>query len=129
MYDFLRVKKEFQPRYQKYVYTPTFVVKSNVKDLMIRSRDFYALYNENTGMWEQNEATAIELIDNQILEFVKKDAGDALMNDEEHRPVINFIYDTDNRVIDKFHKFVQKDMKDSYETLNQSVKFSNSEIE
>ena len=128
MYDFLRVKKEFQPRYQKYVYTPTFVVKSNVKDLMIRSRDFYALYNENTGMWEQNEATAIELIDNQILEFVKKDAGDALMNDEEHRPVINFIYDTDNRVIDKFHKFVQKDMKDSYETLNQSVKFSNSEI-
>ena len=127
MYDFLKVTKEFIAKQQRYCYKPSFVIKPKIKDLMTRSRDFYALYNDETGMWETDEATAIDLIDRQVREYVVKEVGD-LINDAEHGPIVQRIADTDNHLIDKFHKYCQKDLRDSYHTLNQIVKFSNSDV-
>lgn len=127
MYDFLKVSKEFIAKQQRYCYKPSFVIKPHIKDLMTRSRDFYAIYNEETGMWETDEATAIDLIDGQVRDYVVKEVGD-LINDPTHGPIVQRIADTDNHLIDKFHKYCQKDLRDSYHILNQTVKFSNSEV-
>lgn len=128
MYDFLKVKKEFSPKAQRWIYTPAFEIKRYMKDLFVRSKDFYAMYDYATGMWIKNESLAIEMIDDQVREYVLKEVGEQIMNDPDHCPIIKRIADTDNRLIDKWHKFVQKDIRDSYQKLNQKVKFSNSEI-
>lgn len=128
MYDFLSVKKNFVAKKQRYEYSPAFMAKPKLKDLMIRSRDFYAIFNPDTGFWVTDEAEAIEMIDRQVYEYVLKDVGEDLMNDPEHGPIINRIQDTDNHMIDKWHKFCQKDLRDRYEALNQKIIFGNSEV-
>lgn len=128
MFDFLTVKKNFVAKQQRYEYYPSFLAKSKIKDLMIRSRDFYALINPETGFWITDEGEAIELIDKQVYEYVVKDVGEQLMSDPEHSPIIKRISDTDTHLIDKWHKFCQKDLRDFYEPLNQKIIFSNSEV-
>ena len=44
MFDFLKVVKEWDGKKQRYVYSPSFVIKPNIKDLMIRSKGLYAIY-------------------------------------------------------------------------------------
>lgn len=124
MFDFLRVSKVWDSKQHRYVYSPSFIIKSTIKDLMIRQRDFYAIYDEETGLWEQNESRAIELIDAQIRAYAAKDAGDA-MSDTEHGPIVKTISNTDNRLIGKWHTYCQRDMRDNATALNQKVIFSN----
>ena len=128
MYDFLTVKKNFVAKQQRYEYFPSFQVKPKIKDLMIRSRDFYAIINPETGFWVKDEGEAIELIDKQVYDYVAKEVGEQLMQDPEHAPVIKRIADSDNHLIDKWHKYCQKDLRDTYETLNQKIIFSNSAV-
>lgn len=128
MYDFLLVKKKFVAKSQRYEYYPSFQAIPKIKDLMIRSRDFYAIVNPDTGFWVKDEAEAIEMIDKQVYEYVLNDVGEALMNDPEHSPIVDYIRDTDNHMVDKWHKFCQKDLRDRYEPLNQKIIFSNSKV-
>ena len=76
MFDFLTVKKEFIAKQQRYVYRPAFQIKPHIKDLFVRSRDFYALFNPETNMWVDDEASAITLIDGQVEDYVRKEVGD-----------------------------------------------------
>lgn len=124
MFDFMKIKKTWDGKMQRYVYAPSFVVSSKIKDLMIRSKDFYAIFNEATGLWVQSDAEAIELIDEQVMQYAYQDAGESV-NDNEHGPFIKLIRDTDNRLIDVWHRFCQKDMRDNWTPLNQKVIFSN----
>ena len=124
MFDFLRVSKTWDNKKARYVYAPKFVVKSTIKDLMIRSKDFYAIFNEETGLWETDDSKAVEMIDQQVRDYAQKDAGENLA-DEEHGPLIKLIADTDNRLIDAWHRFCQKDLRDRWVSLDQKIIFSN----
>lgn len=128
MFDFLKVVKEWDGKKQRYVYSPSFYVKPNIKDLMIRSKALYAIYDENTGLWVTEDSKAIEMIDNQVREYAFKDAGADNMNDTEHGPIIKLISDTRNRLIDSWHKFCERDMRDNWVPLNQKVIFSNTDV-
>lgn len=126
MFDFLKVSKSWDAKKARYVYAPKFVVKSTIKDLMIRSKDFYAIFNEETGLWETDDSKAVEMIDHQVREYAEKDAGENLA-DEEHGPLIKLIADTDNRLIESWHRFCQKDLRDRWFSLDQKIIFSNQE--
>lgn len=128
MFDFLKVVKEWDGKKQRYVYSPSFVVKPNIKDLMVRSKGLYAIFDESTGLWETDDTKAILMIDQQVREFAFKDAGDDAMNDESHGPYIKQIADTRNRLIDSWHRFCEKDLRDHWTQLNQKVIFSNTEL-
>ena len=50
---------------------PTFNVWPKSKDLMIRGRDFYAVYNEETGLWSTDEDDALAMIDDALYKYAE----------------------------------------------------------
>lgn len=127
MFDFLKVSKVWDAKKARYIYTPTFVVRSTIKDLMVRSGDFYAIFDEATGLWVTDDSRAIEMIDEQVRAFAMEDGGEA-MEDENHGPLIKLIANTENRLIDAWHRFCKNDYKSSPKTwkpLDQKLIFSN----
>lgn len=127
MYDFLKVNKKWDSKAQRYIYYPSFEVKSTIKDLMVRGGYFYAIYNEETGLWETEDPKAIELIDDQVREYVQKHEPEDTLNDPEHGPIVKRIADTSNGLIQNWHRFCQKDFQGTWKPLNQKLIFSNME--
>lgn len=39
-----------------------------IKDLMIRGRSFYAIWNEQTGLWSRDEADVVDIVDGELQE-------------------------------------------------------------
>ena len=105
-----------------YEISPKFIAKRS-KDLMIRGRDFYAIWDEEAKMWSTDEDDAIRLIDNELREFYenhKESYGDDIK--------VLYMWDCDTGTIDKFHKYCQKQMRDSYQMLDEELIFSNTEL-
>lgn len=127
MYDFLKVEKAWDNKKQRYVYTPSFIIKSNIKDLMVRGGKFYALYNDQTGLWETRDPRAVELIDEQVRQYVEEKEGPDQMNDLEHGPMVKRLADQRNGLIKQWHNFCENDYKGDWRPLNQKVIFSNQE--
>ncbi len=131
MYDFLRIERKWDNKAQRNIYSPTFKIRSNIKDLIVRAGKFYAIYNPNTGKWETDDSKAIELIDNETRKYVEENESPALLADEEHGPIIRLLADQSNKLIREWHNFCEKDYRKEWDSkcqLNQKVLFSNSEI-
>lgn len=90
------------------------------KDLMIKGSDFYAFWNEDKGLWSQDEDELIQYIDHQLDLYVDKNH----ILDAK----VYYMWDSSSGMIDLWHKYVQKQMRDNYTYLNQKVLFSNDEI-
>ena len=125
MFDFLKVIKNYQKG--RYYYKPTFIAKSSIKDLMTRGGEFYAIYDESTGFWTKSKPRAIELIDEQVREYVIKDSGEESLSDQIHGPAILSMADISNHLVEPFDRFC-KTMGDSWHSLDQKMLFSNSEV-
>ena len=102
---------------------PKFVVKKS-NDLMIRGGDFYAIWVEERGLWSTNEQDAIDLIDRELDRFAKenRDKFDA------HIKVLH-LWDSENGMIDRWHKYCQKHMRDDFHMLDEKLVFSNTETD
>ena len=127
MYDFQRIERKWDNKLQRNIYSPAFKIKSNIKDLIVRADKFYAIYNHNTGLWETDDSKAIELIDNETKKYVEENESPALLNDEEHGPIIRLLADQSNKLIREWHQFCEKDYRkpwDSKQQLNQKVLFN-----
>lgn len=120
MLDFLRISTRLTKNGTE-IY-PTFRTYPKSQDLMIRGGDFYAIWNEETGLWSTNEDDAKYLIDKALDEY-KKEHGN-----EHYNPIIKYMWDSESGSIDKWHRFCQKQLRDSFEMLDQDLVFSNSEI-
>ena len=101
---------------------PKFIIK-NSKDLMIRGRDFYAIWDEERKMWSTDEQDVIRLVDAELNKFVSENAAKF-----DGHPIIKYMWDSDTGVIDKWHKYCQKQMRDSYQMLDEELIFSNTEM-
>ena len=103
---------------------PTFIIKANSEDLMIRGGDFYAVWNEDTELWSTSEDDVRDQVDRSLKQWVEehKDYCDSF-------PVvkIKYMWNSDSGVIDKWHKYVQKQMRDCYHQLDDKIIFSNTE--
>ena len=99
--------------------TPTFLVKKS-EDLMIRGGDFYAVWVEDRGMWSTDEFDVVQLVDRELTKYA-----------EEHRGTldgsvkINYMWDAKSGVIDAWHKYCQKQLRDSYKMLDEKLIFAN----
>ena len=98
---------------------PKFIVKTS-SDLMIRGGDFYAIWNEDTHLWSTEEEVALYLIDRELDTFASKNGG----SENAYYKVLH-MWDAETGMVDKWHKFVQKQMRDCFHPLDENVIFSN----
>lgn len=101
---------------------PKFIIKKS-KDLMIRGGDFYAIWLEEKGIWSQEEDDALDLIDQELKAFKKE-------KEKSFEGVIDIAYirDAESGIIDKWHKYCQKQMRDNYHMLDEKLIFANDPI-
>lgn len=101
---------------------PKFDVRKS-KDLMIRGGDFYAIWDEERKMWSTDEDDVIRLIDDMLQKYANEQGarfGENLR--------ILWMWDSDTGSIDRWHKFCQKQARDSFDMLDEELIFSNTEI-
>ncbi len=120
MLDFLLIaEKETKDKITVY---PKFIVNPSTKDLMLRGGDFYAVWDADAGMWSTKESSVIEQVDRE-LELYK------LRMVSNTKPVsVSYMWDSDSGSIDRWHKYVQRQMRDCYKPLDEKVIFSNTKV-
>lgn len=100
---------------------PKFRLYPKSQDLMIRGGDFYAIWIEELGLWSTNEDDALSIIDNEMTKYAetyKKRHPDTNVN-------ILYTWDSSSGTIDLWHKYCQKQKRDSFKMLDESLIFSN----
>lgn len=121
MLDFLKISTRSSKRGTIEIY-PKFIIKKS-SDLMIRGGDFYAIWVEDRGLWSTDEYDATQLIDRELDRW----AEEHKVNFESNDIHVLHMWDSDTNVISKWHKYCQKDMRDSFHMLDEKLIFSNTE--
>lgn len=94
------------------------------KDLMIRGGDFYAIWDNEQGLWSTDESDVIRLIDAELKQFTDENNTGLDKNVK-----VLYMWDADTGMIDKWHKYCQKQCRDNYEMLDENLIFSNTPID
>ena len=98
---------------------PKFIIKKS-SDLMIRGSDFYAVWVEDLGLWSTDEEDVIRLVDKFVGEFASKYKA----NSDDNVKVL-YMWDATSGMIDSWHKYCQKQMRDNFHMLDEKLIFSN----
>lgn len=120
MFDFYTIDEIEGKKGQVYI-KPSFLI-THSSDLMIRGRDFYAYWDEATGLWSKDEDGLFDIIDADIAKYRKR-----IQEDETRKvvPIAKYIKRASSGVIDEWHKYCQKQMRDSYKELDNKIIFRN----
>ena len=122
MIDFLLISQRCPKRGTIEVY-PKFIIKKS-NDLMIRGGDFYAIWMEDVGLWSTDEGDALRLID----EALDKYANDIRDKHQDDYVKVLHMWDAESGMIDRWHKYCQKQMRDSFHMLDEKIIFSNTDL-
>lgn len=120
MLDFFTIATRTTKNGKTEVY-PKFIMRKS-EDLMIRGGDFYAIWNEDKGLWSTDEQDVITLIDREITRFIDEHKGQ--FNDSV-RPL--YMWDAESGMIDSWHKYCQRQSRDNFTPLDEKLIFSNTE--
>lgn len=120
MIDFLIVSTRPGKKGVVEVY-PKFVIKKS-SDLMIRGGDFYAVWVEERGLWSTDEQDAIMLVDRAVDE-----AAEELKAKTDEQVKSLHMWDANSGIIDIWHKYCQRQMRDNFHMLDEKLIFSNTE--
>lgn len=101
------------------VLTPNFIVGRS-KDLMVRGRSFYAIWDEDAGLWSTDEYDLSRLVDAEMRKYA-----------EEHHPGQNVMIKSMTNYNSKswinYRMFVSN-ISDSYRQLDENLTFANQEV-
>lgn len=100
---------------------PKLIIKHS-KDLMIRGGDFYAIWLEERGLWSTDEQDALQLIDRELDNYAEEHKCDF----DNYR--VLHMWDAESGMIDLWHKYCQRQMRDSFTMLDEKLIFSNTEV-
>ena len=121
MLDFLMISTRSTKRGVIEIY-PKFIIKKS-SDLMIRGGDFYAIWIEERGLWSTDEQDALILIDKYLDEYAEENKGKF-----EAQVRVMHMWDAESGMIDTWHKYCQKQMRDSFHQLDDKLIFSNTKV-
>ena len=93
------------------------------QDLLIRGGDFYAVWDEEAGLWSTNETDALYMIDRELDRY-KQEHLMELGPD----PSIKYMWDAQSGMIDSWHTYCQKRLRDSYVMLDENLIFANTPV-
>lgn len=120
MIDFLMISTRSTKRGVIEIY-PKFIIKKS-SDLMIRGGDFYAIWIEERGLWSTDEQDALQLIDRELDRYAEENRR---RFDSDIK--VLHMWDAESGMIDSWHKYCQKQMRDSFHMLDEKLIFSNTE--
>ncbi|WP_302335806.1 DUF5906 domain-containing protein, partial [uncultured Muribaculum sp.] len=118
MLDFLMIATRSGKRGIIEIY-PKFIIKRS-NDLMIRGGDFYAIWIEERGLWSTDEQDAVDLIDRELDRYAEENRK---RFDDNIR--VLHMWDAETGMIGQWHKYCQKDMRDSFHMLDEKLIFAN----
>lgn len=121
MVDFLTISTRSKKKGVVEIYPKFIIGKSN--DLMIRGGDFYAVWLEEKGLWSTDEQDALQLIDRELDIFAEKNGK---YQDADAR--VLHMWDSESGMIDCWHKYCQKQMRDSFHMLDEKLIFANDKV-
>lgn len=121
MMDFLKIATRSTKRGIVEIY-PNFIINNKSSDLMIRGSDFYAIWIDDRKLWSTDEQDVISMVDRELDRFAeenrdKYDGGVKVLH----------MWDSETGIIDRWHKYCQKQMRDNFHTLDEKLIFSNEE--
>lgn len=119
MADFFKISTKVDSKGRTIVYPRLRIIKS--KDLMIRGGDFYAIWLEEYGVWSTEEQDALELIDRAIDDYIVEHSID-------RSAIVWYMCDAESNMIDAWHRYCQRQMRDSFHPLDEKLVFANSPI-
>lgn len=120
MLDFLKIATRPGPRGTIEIY-PKFIIKES-SDLMIRGGDFYAIWVEERGLWSTKEQDAIDLIDLELDKY-----AEANKNKFDAHVRVLHLWDAETGMVDVWHRYCQRQMRDSFKMLDEQLIFANTE--
>ena len=100
---------------------PKFRLYPKSQDLMIRGGDFYAVWIEELSLWSTNEDDALSIIDSEL----RKRADEYAEKHPDTHVNVLYTWDSSSGSIDAWHKYCQKQKRDSFVMLDESLVFSN----
>lgn len=120
MLDFLIISKRSTKNGTE-IY-PKFRLYPKSKDVMVRGGDFYAIWVEDRGLWSTDEGDVLWLIDRELDRYAKE-------NREKIDGQIKILYmwDSESGMIEAWHRFCQKQSRDSFQMLDEKLIFANTE--
>jgi len=118
--DFLKIGYR-STRKNKYEIFPNFIVRKS-KDLMIRGGDFYAIWDEERGVWSTDEDDVIRLIDSELTRYKNE-------HSELENAAVLYLGDSNSKMIDSWHKYVQRQMRDNYHSLDEKLVFADTPVD
>lgn len=119
MIDFVTISVRETKRGSAEIY-PKFLIKKS-SDLMIRGGDFYAVWVEEKGFWSTDEQDAFRMIDRELDLYLEANKHKY----QECRAL--HMWDANSGMVDAWHKYCQKQLRDSYHMLDEKLIFSNME--
>lgn len=119
MMDFLTISAKVNKNGPTEIYPKFKIIDSS--DLMIRGGDFYAVWVEKRALWSTKEQDLIHLVDEEVRKYAEdyeaKHAGEEVIK--------MYMEDSESGIIDKWHRYCQKQMRDSFVPLDEKLIFSN----
>ena len=119
MVDFLEISVRSTKNVVEVI--PKFRLYPKSNDLMIRGGDFYAVWIEELGLWSTKEEDALSIIDSElqkVAEKCKDKYPDSTLN-------VRYTWDSTTGSIDAWHKYCQRQKRDSFNMLDENLIFSN----
>ena len=121
MIDFLMIATRPTKRGVVEIY-PKFRLYPKSQDLMVRGGDFYAIWLEDLGLWSTDEQDALRLIDRELDKYAEENRDKFDGNVK-----VLHMWDSESGMIDSWHRYCQKQLRDSFHMLDEKLIFSNSE--
>lgn len=123
MIDFLMISTRSTKRGTIEIY-PKFIIRNPSQHLMIRGGDFYAIWVEEKGLWSTSEQDAVDIIDGELDKYAKENASRF-----ENGYKVLHLWDAESGMIDVWHKYCQRQMRDSFHMLDEKLIFSNTKTD
>ncbi|MCM1578800.1 MAG: DUF5906 domain-containing protein, partial [Ruminococcus sp.] len=101
---------------------PRFIVGRS-SDLMIRGGDFYAVWIEERGLWSTDEQDALRLIDAALDIYARENKS----RFESSIRVLH-MWDAESGMIDRWHKYCQRQLRDNFHMLDEKLIFSDTAV-
>lgn len=118
--DFYQIK-EMSPKKDSFEIYPDFLVCRS-KDLMVRGKAFYAVWDEENGIWSTDEYDVQRMVDHDLYEYY-----DRVKSERDGKVTVKSMRAYSSNSWKEFKKYLTQ-VPDSNHTLDTKLAFSNSEI-